>query len=123
MKGRFKIEGIPFLILIVIVIALMIFSGVFIFVLTLCCLGALVLLGLLLFLFWLGRRRAQQWQAQAQAQRRAQRAYYRKAGRQRQDGPPIIRTKGGKVPGKDEEKQDSPAGPEGRIIDADVEDD
>ena len=122
MKGRVELSGLPFLILIIVVIALMIFSGIFLFVLSICCLIALGIFILLLILFWLGRRRAIQWQQAAQAQQR-QRVYYRRTGKPRQDGPPIIRTAGGKVPGKDEEKVGTTSGPEGRIIDAEVDDD
>ena len=124
MKGRVELPGYFWLFLFIALIALMIYSGIFFFVLTFCCLAALALLALLLILFWFGRRRAIQWQQTAQASRQGgQRVYYRPTGRPRQDGPPIIRTKTGTVPGKAEEPKDRTSGPEGRIIDAEVDDD
>jgi len=124
MKARVELSGIFWFIVFIVLLVLLIISGLWIFVVGVCCFIALAILALLLILFWFGRRRAIHWQQTAQASRQGgQRVYHRPAGRPRQDGPPIIRTRTGTVPGKEEKPKDGTSGPEGRIIDAEVDDD
>jgi len=107
----------------IVLLVLLIVSGLWIFVLGICCLIALVIIGLLLVLFWYAKKRAIYWQSAARASQQGRQRVYRQPGRPRQDGPPIFRTPSGKVPGKEEKPKAETSGPEGRIIDADVDDD
>jgi len=119
-----EFSGPIWFIVFIVLLVLLIVSGLWIFVLGICCLIALVIIGLIVVLFWYAKKRAIYWHRVGQTPRQGrQRVYYRPAGRPRQDGPPIYRTPSGKVLGKEKVPEAETSGPEGRIIDADVDDD